>query len=451
MIEDVLFAAIWVLLPIFWHLLLRVADISLLRVTIPSFLLIGIYVFQYIGFPILFFGLDDYRASFVQDKSVMWMVFFYSSITITLLIVGFITAKRCFGPICDWHKFSPHSHTSENFLDLQRLIVLLLFIVSSLVLFRYVEIIGLGNIALLSVLEFVNSEFTSEQLRSEMGNAFSGNYHWYKLFMRDLMVVTLYSSFAMYLLKPRFGNLLLFAMIFVVTSFSMLAAIEKGPFMGQLIGLFLIYVFLRKSGYIRVKYVVMGVPVLFLVMGISFWLFTGAQDVIDGMQRTFSRMFTGQMQGLYHYLEIFPESISFLYGTTFPNPGGLLPYTPFRLTVEVMSIVTPQDAARGVVGSMPTFFWGEMYANFGFLGVIIPPFFVGFLLYWFNLFIMRLPMTPILVAFLVWVILHFIELSTTGLSTFIIDFYLLLLLTIVMTLLFISSRGIVRLKRIREH
>jgi hypothetical protein len=54
-----------------------------------------------------------------------------------------------------------------------------------------------------------------------------------------------------------------------------------------------------------------------------------------------------------------------------------------------------------IIGSMPAFYWGEMYANFSYLRIVIPPFFIGYFLYWLNIIIFRLPMTPVVLSFFI--------------------------------------------------
>jgi hypothetical protein len=146
-----------------------------------------------------------------------------------------------------------------------------------------------------------------------------------------------------------------------------------------------------------------------------------APSLWKGIEYTFSRIFTGQIHALYHYLEIFPEQISFLWGRSFPNPGGLLPFEPFLLTQELSRIVFPQDKLKEVVGSMPTIYWGELYANFSYLGIVIPSFFIGYFLYWLNTIIFRLPMNPLVLSFFIWIILHYKNLAVSSLSGFLID------------------------------
>ena len=112
-----------------------------------------------------------------------------------------------------------------------------------------------------------------------------------------------------------------------------------------------------------------------------------SKNPINAIASVFSRTFTGQIQPAYHYLEFFPMHHDFLWGRSFPNPRGILPFEPYRLTVEIMNWRFPDLVKRGVVGSMPTTFWGELYANFGTLGVITIPFFVGIVIYLLACFV----------------------------------------------------------------
>ena len=99
---------------------------------------------------------------------------------------------------------------------------------------------------------------------------------------------------------------------------------------------------------------------------------------------------------------------------------------------------------------MPTFFWGEMYANFGYIGIIIPPLFVGIFLYWFNLQLFRLPMSPLSLSFFIWFIMHFKSLSFTGLSKFIINVDGGIIFFILLVALIIIGRGNLKYRRTKH-
>lgn len=135
----------------------------------------------------------------------------------------------------------------------------------------------------------------------------------------------------------------------------------------------------------------------------------------NALTSVMSRLFTGQVSSGYNYLLHFPESIDYLMGTSAPNPRGLLPFEHFPLTTRLMSLANPAHGSSGVVGSMPTMYWGEAYANFGWAGVLFVPWFVGAVFMVCSWLVNRVAPHEIQAAARVWVSL---QLSTFAISGF---------------------------------
>lgn len=112
-----------------------------------------------------------------------------------------------------------------------------------------------------------------------------------------------------------------------------------------------------------------------------------------------------------------------------------MPYEPISISKEVWAVIFSEKLVLGQVGSMPTFFVGELYANFGYLGVIIPPFFIGFFLYGLNLILLKLIITPIFLSFYIQIIIHYTGLSATSLNKYILDTKMFILLFALMFIL----------------
>jgi hypothetical protein len=165
--------------------------------------------------------------------------------------------------------------------------------------------------------------------------------------------------------------------------------------------------------------------ILFSSLIIFYIFFMGSADVFSAFGSIFSRALAGSIQPAYHYLEFFPHHQEFLMGRSFPNPGGILPIEPYRLTVEIMNWVHPNN--EDIVGSMPTVFWAEAYANFGVSGVIFVPFLIGVVLYTVYYVVDKTENTPLKIGFFVWLMQHFKNLSITGFGGYLIDFYLIVL------------------------
>lgn len=440
MIEDAAFVGIWMTLPFLWNYLLKTAGLSLRRLTIPGFVILAFYVFQYVGVPVLYLQLDEYRASFVHDRMLVIRVFSYTAVTMTLMMLGFIAGRSFLGPL---DGYGAGEIKAGNRSQVACLVVLIG--ICFLVLLAYLSKVGSDKIALLGVMR-LGDEVQVEVARSAMVNAFEGKYHRYDMFMNKLLLFCVYAVFAQCLLKPGRGNRVFFSVVFLIASFSMTMAIEKGPMANFLIALFLVYVLVKRDGVIPVRGAVLVCVVLLAVLVVFYMSFSNVGSPWKAVLSVASRAFTGQIQPACHYLQYFPHRHDFLLGSSFPNPGNILPFRHYPLTVEMMAWYNPAMSEMGVVGSMPTVYWGEMYANFGLPGVLLPPFFVGFVLYWLNRLALRLSPDPIAVALYVWMMMHFKNLSGSSLSGYFLDDYALVTLLSFFAIAFASGRGAVRLR-----
>ena len=147
----------------------------------------------------------------------------------------------------------------------------------------------------------------------------------------------------------------------------------------------------------------------------------------------------------YFYLEVFPEQHDFLYGQSFPNPSGIFPFTPYKLAVEIHQVISPDIVNKGVIGSAASVYWVEMYANFGTLGVLFAPVFVGVWLYLITYIIDMLESTPLKIALTVWLALHLSHLSISFLSKYFFDIYLIGLVIFFLIITALSNKGKIKL------
>ncbi len=441
MFEGIAFVAIWLVLPFIWHYLLKVADLSLFQLTIPAFVILSFYGYQYIGLPILYFQLDEYRASAVSNQWLVAQIFIYTAVTMALMIIGFVAGRRCFGPLkC----FGAYEIQKSN--KLQITLVLALYGICLVSLALYLTKVGFENIALFTIFELGDNS-QAAVARSAMTNAFEGKYHWYYLFMNKGLLFCTYLFFVQFLLNPKLTNRLLVIIVIGIAIFSMTMATEKGPMINLLIALFLVYISVKRKGKFPIKgSLCLGVTIM-AVLIIFYINFMNAQDPVQAIFNALSRAFTGQIQPAYHYLEFFPDQHDFLHGRSFPNPGEILPFENYALAKEIMAWYNPIQFQLGIIGSMPTIYWGEMYANFGFWGILLPPFFVGFVLYWINSAIFRFRPTPLVIALFVWFTMHLKNLNGTSLSGYLIDIYGFAILFFFFVIAFISGGGVIKLRR----
>lgn len=415
----------------------RFSGLRLLKFSIPSFVVGMIVLFSYVGIFVFYFDLSHDRGAdpSITEESTLAIFGYVSTALLTLCLgVGVMSAVPGVKVPYDMARYAPFRASSTEVFYLAGLAALCVA-----TLFLYLQQVGVT--ALQSALSGDVGDIRAT--RSGMGNDFAGGYHWYRLFMRDLLLVATLALFSLLLSKMTFARLILFLGAFSAMAFSAMMAAEKMPMMQVIIGHYLVFIYMRRNGsYLSFATFVFGLFCL-AVLSMFYIMFMGAQDVGDALGRIFSRTVTGSLQPFYWILDFF-ETRPFLGGTSFPNPGGLLPFENFRLAVELMNWARPDVANRGIVGSAPTIFIGEAYANFGLAAVFVLPFLVGCWVYFVYAMICRLVDCPIKIGFLAWATFHFGGLAITGIGKYLFDFTLILVTIVVLGLMALSQRPLLK-------
>lgn len=412
-----LFLLFFVLFPIFVFYISKKLGFDLFVIGMPQFVITALFFFSYLGTLPLFMQWDAYRVSNgITDPWQVFKVMLFSSYTIVMVLFGSSFAKM----------FLPAPFQNKTINEIQMVRLEFYFLMAAIllvlvVIFDYSNKIPDFAIRVL----FQDGIDAANVARSKMGNDFAGKYHWYYLVMHHFINIITFSLFVFYLKRKRKHYFLAFILSFFISTFTAVMAIEKGPFAWLIIGLFLTYVLVKNKGIYPIK------KLFFLFLAVMLFLMTsyiyamGTVNFSDAIMGVFSRAFAGSIEPAYHYFNFFPEQQDFLYGRTFPNPSGIFPFESFRYTVEVMNWVHPDILTTGVVGSAPAVFWTEAYANFGVLGVFFIPFFIGFLLQLVDCVFSFIVRTPLTTGLYVWLLLHYKDLSMTGFSGYLIDFYVI--------------------------
>lgn len=438
---DILFWALFLLTPLSMFFLLRIAGEKVNQISMVNLVTIALFAFSVLGTLPLFYQLDAYRvATGVTDPELVLTVTFLSCANIIIFLLGVIFVRKVL-------LLTPVPIVSLQIKKLNKVRFISMLVVLLLVaLVLYIYLGKINQVAILVALK--DGAGAATLARSKMGNDFSGKYHWYSLVLHDIGTLVTLTFYVSWLLRKRLLNLVLFLIAFSISAFVAVMATAKGPFVGLLMTLFMAHYLTRHNGYVPKKdIIILGVSVVSILV-VFYIYFMGSGSAGQALWSVFSRAFAGSISPAYFYLEYFPQHHDFLMGTSFPNPGGVMPYTPFRLTVEIMDWVAPHLSAQGVVGTMPTVFWGEAYANFGYAGIPIVAFIMGVLVAILSYFVSKLELNPLTVAFTVWLIFHLKNLSTTGFSDFLYDFYMIFVSAVVVIVLFTTTKIGIRKYRV---
>jgi hypothetical protein len=432
---DFAFLSILLLLPVGAFALMRWAGISVREYSLPSFFVVAYLTGSYIGVLPLYLGLDSYSASLgVRDLALIREMAGYSSAGLLGIALGFVFARHLVRlrprPV-EWGQVL---RTTAK----QRLMILGLLAACIFVLAAYLS--NVRSIALFTAIS--DGPVAAALSRSEMTNGFSGKYWRYSLFFRLLLDYCVVFLFVDAMVRRSRLAWVIFGVALGAAMFSALMSIQKAPVLHLIIMIYLALTMLTDGRYWQpvAKYLTPLVLGLLVVMNLQFM---GARSAGGALAAVGTRVLTGQIAPSYFYLERFPEFSGYLMGRSFPNPGGILPFEPVRLTVEISRTIFPGDYSREVVGSAPTVFWAEMYANFGPVGAVLSSVLVGVMLFGCHVLLRRRRLSAALIAATTVLTIHFKSLTQTGLSSYLIDIPLFVVVgvTVLLTLAAGSARS----------
>jgi oligosaccharide repeat unit polymerase len=429
---NINFLLVFSLTPIVIWFMLKLAGERINQVSVLNITSVSIYFFSVLGLFPLFYMLDKYRLeSGINNPSQVFVVLLCSFTGLVFFLLGAMLLRKFFG-------FLPYPLISCKIQPLNRIGYVSLLLAYGLVMaVLALYLTKIEQIALFIALH--DSSATAAIARSNMGNNFP-NYHWYKLIMHDLGIIVSLSLFTLWLQKKSFFSFILFLSAFSIASFVAVMATEKLPLACLLIALFMTYYLVRNNGFIPKKSIVFfGAGLLSLLTVLQIY-FMNSTNVVRAIYELFSRTFSGSISPAYFYLDYVPFVHDFYWFKTFPNPGNIFPYEAIQFTVEIMNWKFPEHQEQGIIGSMPTVFWGEAYLNFGFIGIPLVAFIMGCIVALVAYLVSKLQLNAVSIAFIVWIILHFMTLAITGFSGFLYDFYFIGISLIVLTILFVSTK-----------
>lgn len=429
---SIIFLAYWLgaLSAIVW--IANRIGIPLHKFSLPSFIISALLVFQFVGFPALYFMWFHGRAvdNGVNDLSKIFNLSLLSGSSILLVEIGILFGRICL-PEFFLSSAKCQMPPKQSSVLGQSAGVIIAAAFCLLVFLIYV--VQFETTAIEQAL--FSSENAAMVSRSAMTNAFPGKYHWYQSFMHYGLQFLTYASYGLYLIHRSRPTLFIFLSTFFWAALTAVVSMEKGPLINVLMGLVIVHVIIAWNGSYKFKrlFLPAAIAVASLVFLFSFSL-KYTDSLLGPLVSIASRTFTGQIVPAYWYLEYFPRYHEFLLGRSFPNPMGLFTFAPYNLTQEIWRWKHPILAAQGVLGSAPAVFWGEVYANFGTIWIFVSSFFVGFAIWIIHWLLMKLRRTPLDTALIAWCTLHYMTLASTGLSRFVVDTNLLVVMLIYLVL-----------------
>lgn len=243
----------------------------------------------------------------------------------------------------------------------------------------------------------VDSVYELAKLRSEASNDldYSNKNYVYKFFVgyRDVFLITTLTMISGYFyLKFKHNknvvNLIILLIFVLPLIFNSLALFRKS----EIIFIIMYFFFLnyydeyKNNNCLKINFrpllKIGTISILLLIPLYGFFMNLSFKDFSFILQSIFDRTFLGGVKPLFYYFYLFPTHNDYLLGKSFTPTvfSGLFNYEVFPIEKFIYLFIFPQNAARGIVGTAPTMFIGEIYANFGFLIMLLSIILVGFLI-----------------------------------------------------------------------
>jgi oligosaccharide repeat unit polymerase len=230
---------------------------------------------------------------------------------------------------------------------------------------------------------------------------FAGNVYLRNLVAIGLPPILSFAAIGYYWMYRTHRWAVLSLVLVVLAALMAIHGLSKAPLLNYLLGIVFLSVLVGKLRPKHILLIATGLASLVVALYVVLGRVTDPRLLFALNTGPVGRILLGQITSLFYHFRIFPEEHPLLRGASLPAlllkllGSDQVHKTSARL---VMEIVNPTGVASGQAGVMNTLFVGEAFANWGWLGVALAPFWVGFVIQVIYVFCLRTRKTPLLVG-----------------------------------------------------
>ena len=239
-------------------------------------------------------------------------------------------------------------------------------------------------------------------MRSSASRGFGGNQY-----LRNFgILLTPFLSYVAYgykLCRNNSFNRIWFYLMFFASILILTYDLEKAPLMWYLLGFIFFRVYLGKQLSTKALVLLFGGATSLIVLIYVILSVADVDTLFLFNQGIIGRLTLTSCAGLFLTFDIFPSRHAFLGFSSFSNLLSSLfgfPYSE-RSARLVMEVGNPAAIDMGYAGVTNSLFVSEAYANWGWIGVVLSPIYVGFIIQLLYIFLLRSRKTPFFYGILI--------------------------------------------------
>lgn len=358
---------------------------------------------SFIASVIVIYGLDDhYMIKRAGDTARFygWLAIQYTMIAMPL---GMLLTTYAFGYKSNIRLFKNYLTTnlSGQLSVKDSYVRMILYGLSLLSILSVIYVLAsLNTIPIIGVVKGLGKEVLAMQ-RTSAAREFGGIVYVRNIFALGLTPILTYISFSYWKMTKNKMDFVWFLFLFLASFFILTYSIAKGPFITFLFGFIFLNVLV--NGKIKKSTLIIFFGFAFLLL-VLLYIFV-AKVVDPKILFSFNtgiggRILLTQSQGTFLSFEVFPkmvDHIGFHSVSNFLNQiFGIV--THERSARVLAEIYNPMGIEAGTTGVINSLFVAEGWANFGIVGVILSPLYVGAIIQSLFMSLISMRKTPLTVG-----------------------------------------------------
>ena len=259
---------------------------------------------------------------------------------------------------------------------------------------------SLGEVPLLTAIAGGDAPSLA-MVRADASLGFTGNIYIRNLLGLLLTPILAFVSFAYFRETAALQDRIWFYVMLAASFFILTYDLSKAPIVIFALG-FLFFRVLADGQVSKFVFYLFGC-LAFLMLVTGYWLVMKVTDpaVLFSLNSGIGgRIFLSQISGMFYAFEQFPAAVEFIgFSSLSSFLSDALGFTDSeRAAIIIAKIFNPAGAQEGLPIVMNSLFVAEAWANFGLIGVLIAPIYVGIFIQALFLFFLRSKKTPVLVG-----------------------------------------------------